>query len=91
MGFSTAAGTTPAAQHLRMSTEHQVYSIDHQLAAIAAYAVERGYEIVRTYADAGISGLGLKRRKAPPSLLADVLGGKAGNSTILVYDVSRWG
>lgn len=34
-----------AAQYLRMSTEHQRYSLDNQSAAIAEYAEARGYVI----------------------------------------------
>lgn len=48
-----------AAQYVRMSTEHQQYSTDNQALAIARYARQRGYEIVRTYADEGKSGLNL--------------------------------
>ncbi|MCI3133133.1 recombinase family protein [Phenylobacterium aquaticum] len=80
-----------AAQYLRMSTEHQRYSIEHQEAAIAAYAADRGYTVVRSYADAGISGLDLRKRKALQQLLADVLGGDAGFEVILTLDISRWG
>lgn len=85
------ASTTPAAQYLRMSTEHQRYSPEHQAAAIAAYAAERGYEIVRTYRDDGISGVSIRNRAGLKALLADVVGGEPGFETILVYDVSRWG
>ena len=80
-----------AAQYVRMSTEHQRYSIEHQTLANTAYAVGKGFEIVQTYADAGISGLTLEKREGLKQLLADVLGGKASFSVILVYDVSRWG
>lgn len=81
----------PAAQYLRMSTEHQRYSLDNQAAAIARYAQARGYEVVRTYEDAGISGLSLKHREGLQQLLANVLSGDPGFELILVYDVSRWG
>jgi DNA invertase Pin-like site-specific DNA recombinase len=74
-----------------MSTEHQQYSTENQEEAIRRYARERGIEIVHTYADEGKSGLRLDGREALQSLLADVKGGKAGYSVILVYDVSRWG
>jgi hypothetical protein len=47
----------PAAQYVRMSTEHQQYSIDNQKAAIQEYAKEHGFTIVQTYADAGKSGI----------------------------------
>lgn len=44
-----------AAQHVRMSSDAQRYSIENQMAAIAAHAA-RHITIVRTYADAGRSG-----------------------------------
>jgi len=40
--------TTCVAQYLRMSTEHQQYSIDNQAAAIQEYAREHGFTVVRT-------------------------------------------
>lgn len=80
-----------AAQYLRMSTEHQRYSTENQASAIGLYASLHGYHVVRTYADEGISGLSLKKRKGLQSLLADVQDGHADFDTILVYDVSRWG
>jgi DNA invertase Pin-like site-specific DNA recombinase len=80
-----------AAQYVRMSTEHQRYSIEFQMRTNETYAEGRGYQIVRTYADAGVSGLHLRKRQALQQLLADVLGGTADFSVVLVYDVSRWG
>jgi hypothetical protein len=47
--------------------------------------------VVRTYADEGKSGLRLDGRDALKRLIEDVQSGKAGFTTILVYDVSRWG
>jgi len=55
------------------------------------YADRHGYEIVRTYADEGRSGLRLEGRDALQRLIADVESGAADFSRILVYDVSRWG
>lgn len=81
----------PAAQYLRMSTEHQRYSMENQSAAIALYALARGFEIVRTYHDAARSGLTLKGRTGLQTLLADVVSGNAEYKAILVLDVSRWG
>lgn len=46
-----------AAQYLRMSTDHQQYSTENQAGAIQEYAEKNNIEIVRTYADEGISGL----------------------------------
>jgi len=83
--------TARAVQYVRMSTERQDYSIDFQMATNAAYAMEHGLEIVRTYEDAGISGLSLAKRAGLKQLLAEVVTGEADFSTILVYDVSRWG
>jgi DNA invertase Pin-like site-specific DNA recombinase len=80
-----------AAQYVRMSTERQEYSIVNQMAAIAAYASARGFEVVRTYSDAAKSGLDLKRRPGLQALIDDVTGGRADYKAILVFDVSRWG
>ena len=80
-----------AAQYVRMSKENQIYSTGHQLAGIARYADDRGFEIVRTYEDNGRSGLRLKGRTGLQQLLTDVLSGTAGYDAILVYDISRWG
>lgn len=80
-----------AAEYVRMSTEHQQYSTDNQAATIRRYAEQRGYEIVRTYADEGKSGLNIDGRPALQRLLNEIEGGQAGFSALLVYDVSRWG
>jgi len=74
-----------------MSTEHQKYSTDNQIAVIRRYAEKVGFEIVRSYADEGKSGLRLVGRDALQSLLADVEAGRADYKVVLVYDVSRWG
>lgn len=93
-----SSGTCPptflsarAAQYVRMSTEHQKYSTENQADAIAQYAQRRGLTIVRTYADQGKSGLSLDGRDALKQLIDDVQAGNTSFSTILVYDVSRWG
>ncbi len=80
-----------AAQYVRMSTEHQEHSTDNQAAAIQIYADRRGYEIVRTYADEGKSGLSLEGRDALKQLLDDVAVGAVDFEVLLVYDVSRFG
>jgi DNA invertase Pin-like site-specific DNA recombinase len=81
----------PAAQYLRMSTEHQQYSFENQSVVIQKYAESHGFEIVRTYSDPAKSGLVLKRRPGLQQLLHDALAENPGYKTILVYDVSRWG
>src|ERR1700730_11339111 len=80
-----------AAQYVRMSTEHQRYSIENQAAVIATYARLHDLTIVETYRDAGLSGLRLKNRTGLIRLLDDVQSGRADFGYILVYDVSRWG
>ena len=81
----------PAAQYLRMSTEHQQFSIPNQTAAIASYAEQNGFFIVKTYTDPGRSGLWLRNRPGLTALLRDVVQGCNDFKAILVYDVSRWG
>jgi DNA invertase Pin-like site-specific DNA recombinase len=81
----------PAAQYVRMSDDGQQYSIENQKAAIQQYAKQHGFVVVRTYADAGKSGVVLNRREALRQLLEDVDLGKTGYRAILIYDVSRWG
>ena len=76
---------------LRVSTERQEYSIDFQMAGIAAYAEAHGFNICRTYCDEAKSGLDLRRRKELSQLLQDVVGRNQEYRVILVYDVTRWG
>jgi DNA invertase Pin-like site-specific DNA recombinase len=85
------APTVRVVAYVRMSTEHQQYSIHNQMAAIREYAEAHNLSIVRTYADKGISGLQAENRPALKELLATVIRGDSGISNILVYDVSRWG
>jgi DNA invertase Pin-like site-specific DNA recombinase len=90
-GHAGGAAPLRAAEYVRMSTDHQKYSIENQSEANRIYAAVRGIEIVRTYADRGISGLGFEKRDALKRLIADVESGGADFEAILVYDVSRWG
>jgi|SRR5579872_424148 len=81
----------PAAQYVRMSTDHQQYSILSQTTANQRYADINGFSVVRSYDDPGRSGLSLKGRPGLARLLRDVVSGEAPFKAILVYDVSRWG
>ncbi|MCB4863116.1 recombinase family protein [Sphingobium sp. PNB] len=81
----------PAAEYVRMSTDHQRYSTDNQAQAIREYAEARGYEIVKTYADEGKSGLNLGGRAALQCLLDDIESGRAQFKALIVYDISRLG
>lgn len=80
-----------AAQYVRMSTEHQQYSTLNQEDTVREYAERRGFQIVRTYADEGKSGLNVAGRESLRQMIADVQSGNADFDVILVYDVSRWG
>lgn len=90
-GAPTSDAQIKAVQYLRMSREHQRYSLANQRDAIASYAATRGIEIVQTYEDSGRSGLSLKGRPGLQRLLSDALQPDADFTTILVLDVSRWG
>ena len=80
-----------AAEYVRMSADHQRYSTENQADAIRHFAAEKGFTIVRTYADEGKSGLRIDGRDALKQLIADVSNGATDFNAILVYDVSRWG
>jgi DNA invertase Pin-like site-specific DNA recombinase len=83
--------THSAAEYVRMSTDHQKYSTENQSQAIREYALRRELTIEKTYTDSGKSGLNLDGRDALKQLIDDVQSGNAQFSTIIVYDVSRWG
>ncbi len=74
-----------------MSTEHQQYSTSNQMDVIREYAKRRGMQITKDYSDAGKSGLNIEGREALAQMIQDVQDGKINCSSILVYDVSRWG
>src|ERR1041384_1927789 len=80
-----------AAVYVRMSTEHQQYSTSNQMDVIREYAKRRGLEIVKEYSDEGKSGLSIQGRDSLSQMIQDVQNGLAEFSSILVYDVSRWG
>lgn len=86
-----ASATARAAVYVRMSTEHQQYSIHNQMVVNQHYAIAHGMEIIRLYSDEGISGLSIAGRAGLQRLMEDVRGGNADFDFILVYDVSRWG
>jgi len=82
---------TSAAAYVRMSTEHQQYSTSNQMDVIRDYAKRRGMQITKDYSDEGKSGLNIKGRDSLAQMIQDVQDGKVNFSSILVYDVSRWG
>lgn len=80
-----------AALYVRASTDNQNYSTSHQEVALQEYAAQHGFKIVRRYCDQGRSGLTLDGRAGLLTLLTDIQMGRADFSSVLVYDVSRWG
>lgn len=81
----------PVAQYVRMSTEHQQYSLENQSAAIKRYADEHDFLIVQKYEDVAKSGLLLRNRAGLRMMLQDVVSRRAQFKAILVLDVTRWG
>lgn len=92
-GSSVGAGKAmrQAAQYLRMSTDQQRYSLANQTELIRVYAERHGFTVVKSYEDAGRSGVTTARRDGLKRLLQDVVAGSQPYATILVVDVSRWG
>jgi DNA invertase Pin-like site-specific DNA recombinase len=80
-----------APQYVRMSTEHQQYSPENQLEVVRQYAAAHNMEIVQEYSDHGRSGLNIAGRDGLNQLMADVEAKRTNFTSLLVYDVSRWG
>jgi DNA invertase Pin-like site-specific DNA recombinase len=57
---------------MRMSTEHQRYSVANQAAALALYAAAHQIVIVRSFVDYGKSGICIKGRYALQELIQTV-------------------
>jgi len=74
-----------------MSTEHQKFSLENQTASLRLYAEKNNFNVVKSYVDAGKTGVILKHREGLAKLLRDVVQGEQPYQAILVYDVSRWG
>lgn len=80
-----------SALYIRMSTELQVESPENQEREIRAYADKYGIEIVKTYADLGVSGMTAEKREQFQALLDDVEYGRNNYRIVLYLDDSRWG
>jgi DNA invertase Pin-like site-specific DNA recombinase len=79
------------AMYIRMSTELQVESPENQERAIRAYADQYGIEIVKIYADLGVSGITTEKREQFQALIDDVEQGRNTFNIVLYLDESRWG
>lgn len=86
-----ASPALSAVMYVRMSTESQDYSTDHQRAAIRQYSETHSIPVIREYVDEGKSGLDIRRRAGLLELMRDVQSPAPGFTHIFVYDISRWG
>ena len=96
----TTIGVTPSqimslrlkgAMYIRMSTELQVESPENQERAIRSYAAQYGIEIIKTYADLGVSGINTEKREQFQTMIDDVEQGRSAFNIVLYLDESRWG
>ena len=81
---------TKAAPYLRVSTNGQIdgESLNTQRIQIQDYCASRGWELVKVYEDAGISGA-KDDRPALQALLSAVKAGEI--DAVVVRDLSRFG
>jgi len=79
------------AMYIRMSTELQVESPENQERAIRTYAAQYGIEIIKVYADLGVSGINTEKREQFQALIDDVEQGRSAFNIVLYLDESRWG
>jgi DNA invertase Pin-like site-specific DNA recombinase len=68
-----------------------VESPENQERAIRTYASQYGIEIVKVYADLGVSGINTEKREQFQSLIGDVEQGLNTYNIVLYLDESRWG
>lgn len=78
------------AAYCRVSTDktEQLTSLHHQKTFFTAYAQRSGHDLVKVYADEGISGTSLKKREAFLQLMEDAKTGLF--QMVVVKDVSRF-
>lgn len=87
------APTRRAVAYYRHSAQdRQENSVEIQQDQVRKFAAENGIEIIKEFADRGISGLSVEGRDSFNEMLGDyVQHGKADFEFVLVLDVSRWG
>jgi DNA invertase Pin-like site-specific DNA recombinase len=69
----------------------QVESPENQEREIRVYAAKYGIEIVKAYADLGVSGMTAEKREQFQAMLNDVEQGRNAYNVVLYLDESRWG
>lgn len=77
--------------YIRMSTEMQTESPENQEREIRAYAMQYDIEIIKVYADLGISGMTAEKREQFQAMIDDVEQGRNAYNIVLYLDESRWG
>ena len=77
--------------YIRMSTEKQTESPENQERQIREYADYYGIDIVKTYADLGVSGITAEKREQFQAMINDVEQGNNAYNIVLYLDESRWG
>ncbi len=82
---------TRVAEYLRMSTDHQQYSLQNQSTFNQDFAKKHDMEIIVSYADSGKSGVTIAGRQGLQQLIEDVTQHLLDIEAVLVYDVSRFG
>ena len=80
-----------AAIYIRMSTDLQTESPENQEREIRAFAAKYTIEIVKIYADLGVSGITAEGREQFLALVDDVEQGYNEYNLVLYLDESRWG
>ncbi len=77
--------------YIRMSTEMQTESPENQERQIRAYAAQYDIEILKVYADLGVSGMTAEKREQFQAMIDDVEQGNNVFNIVLYLDESRWG
>lgn len=77
--------------YIRMSTELQKESPENQERQIRLYADKYGIEVVKIYADLGVSGMNAEGREQFLALIKDVESDQNAFNIVLYLDESRWG
>ena len=87
-----AAEKKAVAYYRHSAQDKQEYSVEIQQEHVRKFAADNGIEIIKEFADRGITGVVVKDRDAFNEMIQIyVEGGKEKFDYVLVFDVSRWG
>jgi DNA invertase Pin-like site-specific DNA recombinase len=81
------------AYYRHSAQDKQEYSVEIQQEHVRKFAADHGVEIVKEFADRGVTGVVVDDRDAFNEMMRDYIHGpkREGLDYVLVYDVSRWG